>query len=97
MMYPAEPTAVPLVAGTVLAKPVGAAPPANSAEFIVLLKPQPAWTGNATVLGQVVSGFEVAQGISKAPTGPPPDTRPTPPVRVRAVAIEELADAAKAR
>jgi cyclophilin family peptidyl-prolyl cis-trans isomerase len=89
-MFPAESTSVPIVAGTVLAKPAGPAPPTNSAEFIVLLKPQPSWTGQATVLGQVVSGFEVAQAISRVATEPSPSRRPSPPVRIRGVAIEEL-------
>ena len=54
--FPAEQSTLPLVAGTVVLKPVGAAPPANGSTFVILLKPQPAWTGQVTVLGQVTRG-----------------------------------------
>jgi peptidyl-prolyl cis-trans isomerase B (cyclophilin B) len=63
--FPAEPSAIQLVAGTVVLKPVGAAPPANGPVFIILLRPQPAWAGQVTALGQVVRGLDVVQSISR--------------------------------
>ncbi len=66
-IYPAEQSTLPLVAGTVVMKPVGASPPANGSEFIILLRPQPALSGQVTVLGQVVKGLDVVQKISEQP------------------------------
>ena len=90
--YPAEPSSQQLVTGTVVMKPVSAAPPANASEFIILLKPQPAWTGQVTVLGQVVQGLEQIQEISRVPhTGQDerPSWKPLEPVPIRRVTIEE--------
>ena len=66
--FPAELSNVPVVTGTVLMKPVGAAPPANSSQFIVMLHPDPTYTGQFTVLGQVVEGLDVVQKISRLPS-----------------------------
>ena len=66
--FPAEQSSLPVVAGAVLLRPVGAAPPANSSPFMIVLRPHPELTGQATVLGQVVSGLEVAKKISRRPS-----------------------------
>lgn len=90
--FPAESSSLPLVAGTVIFKPVGAAPPTNGPEFIILLKPQPAWTGQVTVLGQVVSGLETVQKISRVPSsmqGSRPFFKPVEEVKIQRVVIEE--------
>ena len=65
--YPAEHSALRLVAGTVVMKPTGAAPPANGSEFMILLRPIPTWSGQVTVLGQVVTGLKVVQELSNLP------------------------------
>lgn len=89
--YPAEPSSTPVVAGTVLMKPVSPAPPANSSQFIVMLRPEPSWTGHFTVLGQITEGFNVAREISRVPTTggtSAPFFRPTEEVRIRDVVVE---------
>lgn len=67
-LYPAEQSSVPLVAGTVVMKPAGPAPPSNGPVFMIVLKPQPAWTGQVTVLGRVIRGLSVVQQISRQPS-----------------------------
>lgn len=66
--YPADPTTIPPVAGTVLMKPVSPSPPTNGSQFIVLLRPEPTWRGQATVVGQVVEGMDVVQKLSRLPS-----------------------------
>ncbi len=93
--FPAELSSLPMVSGTVLLKPAGAAPPANGPQFIILLKPQPNWTGQVTVLGQVVRGLDVVQKLSKAPNsgaGGRPNFAPLTPIRIRNVTIDVLED-----
>lgn len=68
LRYPAEAANLPVVAGTVLMKPAGAAPPSNSSQFIIVLRPETTWTGQFTVFGQVVEGLEVVQKISRLPS-----------------------------
>ncbi len=91
--YPAELTsAVPVVAGTVVLRPVSAAPPANSSQFMIMLKPQPEMKGQVTVLGQVVDGLETVQRISRLPStqqAERPYYKPLKDVRIRKVAILE--------
>ena len=87
-LYPAEQSSLPLVAGTVVMKPAGAAPPANGSEFIILLKPQPAWSGQVTVLGHVVEGFDVVRRISRAPRREQ-GFRPRNPTVIRSVEVRE--------
>ena len=65
--YPAEPTKVPMVAGTVIMKPVRASPPGNSSTFMILLSPKPTLRGQATAFGQVIQGLDVARRISQRP------------------------------
>jgi len=91
-LYPAEQSTLPLMAGTVVMKPAGATPPANGPEFLILLRPHQAWTGQVTVLGQVVRGLDVAQAISRVPsTGQSerPFFRPKQDVRIQKVTILE--------
>jgi cyclophilin family peptidyl-prolyl cis-trans isomerase len=64
-IFPAESSALPLVAGSVVLRPVSPAPLANGSEFMVLLRPQPTLMGQVTVIGQVVNGLEVAREISR--------------------------------
>jgi cyclophilin family peptidyl-prolyl cis-trans isomerase len=63
--YPAELSAVVVLPGTIVMKPVGAAPPANGPAFIIALEPRPEWLGQVTVVGQVLRGMEVAGRISR--------------------------------
>ena len=91
LRYPAELGAVPIVVGSVLMKPAGLAPPANSSQFIVALQPQSAWIGQFTVVGQVVEGLEVVRKLSNLPTADPPSHKPLKDVHTLRVAIEEKA------
>jgi len=93
--YPAELSPLPIVAGTVLMKPMSPSPPANGAEFIIALRPEPGWTGQFTVVGQVVEGLDVARRISQLPsTGRAgnPAFKPLEAVRIEDVAITEKPD-----
>ncbi len=88
--YPADPPAGKMVAGTVLMKPVAPSPPANGCQFIVLLRPEPAWTGQATALGQVVEGLDVVRKISNLPSSQQtakPFYKPLKEVRIRRIAV----------
>jgi cyclophilin family peptidyl-prolyl cis-trans isomerase len=90
--FPAEPTTVPIVAGTMAFRPVSAAPPANGPGFMIALKPQPAWSGQVTAFGQVTRGLEVLQRISRTPasarTAQPPG-KPLRDVKIQTVRIHE--------
>jgi len=93
--YPAELSPLPVVAGTVLMKPMSASPPANGAEFIIALRPEPGWTGQLTVVGQVVEGLDVARKISQLPStgrGASPAFEPLKTVLIRDVTITEKPD-----
>jgi cyclophilin family peptidyl-prolyl cis-trans isomerase len=99
VQYPAERSALPLVAGTVVMKPTGAAPPANGSEFMILLRPIPAWSGQVTVLGQVVEGLKVVQELSKLPsTGQTarPNFKPLQEIKIIKVTVTEGATAESA-
>lgn len=90
--YVAELANVPVVAGTVLMKPAGPAPPANGSQFMVLLRPEPNWTGQSTVLGQVVEGLETVRKISRLPSTQQttqPHYKPLKDVHIRKVTILE--------
>jgi cyclophilin family peptidyl-prolyl cis-trans isomerase len=92
--YPAEQSTLPIVAGTVLMRPVSAAPPANSSPFMIVLRPHPEWVGQATVLGQVVSGLDVVRNISRRPStqqGSRPHFRPLKDVSILSIRVEEKA------
>jgi len=92
LRYPAESSGVPVVAGTVLMKPAGAAPPANGSQFIIVLRPETTWTGQFTVFGQVVEGLEVVQKISRLPStqqATRPYFKPLKDIRTLKVTITE--------
>lgn len=89
LRYPAELAAVPIVAGTVLLKPAGLAPPANSSQFIVALRPEPKWTGQFTVLGQVTEGLETVKKISNVPSTDKPNYRPIKDIHTVHVTVIE--------
>lgn len=91
-VYPQELSPLPVVTGTVVLKPVGAAPPANGSQFMILLRPEPTWKGQITVLGQIVEGLDVVQKISRLPSSQMasrPYFRPLKDVHVRKIAIVE--------
>jgi cyclophilin family peptidyl-prolyl cis-trans isomerase len=90
--FPAERSALTLVAGTVVLRPVRSAPPANGPTFMILLRPQAAWTGQVTVLGQVVDGLDVVQRLSKLPSSmrdSQPNFKPLQEVKIKRVTIRE--------
>ena len=89
LRYPAELSAVPVITGSVVLKSAGLAPPANSSQFVVSLQPQPTWTGQFTVLGQVVAGLEVVRKLAGVPTSDPPSYRPLKDLHTLHVTIEE--------
>ena len=93
--YPAEASTLPMVAGTVLMKPVSPSPPSNSSQFMILLRPEPTWTGQFTVLGQVVSGLEIVRNISRLPNShraSQPYYKPLKDITIRKITIEEMQD-----
>jgi cyclophilin family peptidyl-prolyl cis-trans isomerase len=82
--------AVPVVAGTVVLKPAGLAPPANSSQFIISLRPEPKWTGQFTVLGQVVDGLDTVRKISNLPSTDRPNYRPIKEIHtIRVIVVEK--------
>ncbi len=90
--YPAERTSAPLVAGSVVMRPVSPSPPANGSPFIILLRPEPSWAGQTTLVGQVVRGLDVVQKISRLPSSQQetrPFYRPLDDFAILAVRIEE--------
>jgi cyclophilin family peptidyl-prolyl cis-trans isomerase len=89
LRYPAELAAIPVVAGTVVLKPAGLAPPANSSQFIIALRPEPKWTGQFTVLGQVTEGLELVRKISNLPNTDRPNFRPIKDIHTVKVTILE--------
>jgi cyclophilin family peptidyl-prolyl cis-trans isomerase len=92
IQFPAEQSALPLVAGTVVLRPARATPPANGSTFVILLRPQPTWAGQVTVLGQVVDGLDIVQKISREPSSmrnSQPNFKPLREIRIRKIAIRE--------
>lgn len=87
--YPAELAAIPIVAGSVLMKPAGLAPPANGSQFVVSLRPEPGWIGQFTVVGQVVDGLDIVRKISNIPTSDRPNYRPIKDIHTVHVTIHE--------
>ena len=89
-LFPQEQSALPIVAGTVLMRPLGAAPPANGSSFIVMLRAEPSMNGQATVVGQVIDGLEVLGKISRLPSteqGSRPYFRPLKDVKIQKITI----------
>ena len=59
---------------------------------MILLRQQPSWAGQATVLGQVVRGLDVAQRISRRPSTQgtsKPFFKPLKDIRILRVTISE--------
>ena len=94
IQFPAEQSGIPLVTGTVVLRPVRATPPANGPSFVIMLRPQPEWSGQVTVLGQVVKGLDIVQKISRLPSSmrnSQPNFKPLKQVTIKAVTIHEQA------
>ncbi len=89
LRYPAEMGAVPVVAGSVVLKPAGLAPPANSSQFAISLQSQPTWIGQFTVVGQVVEGLDIVRKLAGVPTADPPSYRPLKDIHTLHVTIQE--------
>lgn len=92
LRYPADPSSVPVVAGTVLMKPLSPSPPTNGSQFLIMLRPEPTWIGQATVLGQVVDGLDVVQRISRLPStqqSARPYYKPLKDIRIRKMTVAE--------
>lgn len=87
--YPAELSGMPVLAGTVVLKPASLAPPSNSSQFVIALRPEPRWTGQFTILGQVTQGLEVVKKISNLPSSDKPQFRPVKDVHTLKVQIVE--------
>ena len=95
--YPAEQSTIPVVAGTVLMRPVGMSPPANGSPFMIMLRSEPSWSGQATVLGQVVEGLDVVDKISRLPNSEQasrPFFKPLKDVTIRTIVVSEKKPAA---
>jgi cyclophilin family peptidyl-prolyl cis-trans isomerase len=89
--YPQETPSIPVVAGSVVMKPSGFAPPSNSSQFFILLQAEPSMTGQLTVVGQVVEGIETVRKISRVPTtqqASRPYFKTLKDVRIRKVTVE---------
>ena len=84
-----ELAAIPIVAGSVVMKPAGVAPPANSSQFVISLRPEPGWIGQFTVLGQVIDGLDLVRKISNVPTSDRPKYRPLKDIHTIHVTIQE--------
>jgi len=91
ILYPAELAAIPVVAGSVVLKPAGLAPPANSSQFVISLRPEPGWIGQFTVLGQVIEGLDTVRKISNVETSDRPKYRPLKDIHTIRVIIQEKA------
>jgi cyclophilin family peptidyl-prolyl cis-trans isomerase len=89
ILFPAELAAIPIVAGSVLLKPAGLAPPANSSQFVISLRPEPGWIGQFTVVGQVVDGLDVVRKLSNVPTSDRPKYKPLKDIHTVRVTIQE--------
>lgn len=92
IQYPAELSSLPLVAGTVVMRPVRAVPPSNGSTFVILLRPQPSWQGQVTPLGQVVRGLDVVQRLSRTPStglNTKPNFKPLQELEIKRVTIHE--------
>lgn len=91
-LYPAERTAIPLAAGAVVMKPSRPSPPANSSEFMVLLKSEPSWEGQVTVFGQVIQGMDLVRTYSVVATSgrnSRPFFRPLEEIRLEGIEISQ--------
>ena len=89
ILYPAELAGIPILAGSVVMKPAGLAPPANSSQFVVALRPEPSWIGQFTVVGQVIDGLDIVRKISNVPTSERPKYRPLKDIHTIRVTVQE--------
>lgn len=63
-------------------------PNTNGCQFFITVAPTPWLTGNHTIFGEVVEGQEIADKISKVPTGG--QDKPKTPVVLESVTIERV-------
>ena len=92
-LFPAEKSSRPVLAGTVILKPAQPSPPANSSQFVVMLRPEPALLGQVTVLGQVTKGLDVVKRISEVASSAQtsrPAFKPLKDVTIRDIVLREL-------
>lgn len=70
-----------------------AGPGTNGSQFFITVAPTPWLNGRHTIFGEVTSGYDVVEKISKSPTQP--GDRPTTPIVIKKVTIKEGKAAAK--
>ena len=95
-LFPQEQSTLPVVAGTVLMRPMGAAPPANGSSFMVMLRAEPSMNGQATVVGQVTDGLDVVAKMSRLPSneqGSRPFFRPLKDIKIQKITISQKGQA----
>jgi cyclophilin family peptidyl-prolyl cis-trans isomerase len=76
----------PFVRGTVAAARLPSSKDSGGTQFFICLRDQPSLLGQYTILGEVVSGIEVADKIS---TTPVEDDKPTERVEIKKVTLRE--------
>jgi len=64
-----------------------AGPNTNGSQFFITTVPTPWLDGKHTVFGEVIEGLDVVSAIEKAPKGS--GDRPTPPIQMTKVTVEE--------
>jgi cyclophilin family peptidyl-prolyl cis-trans isomerase len=86
-LQPSEISSLKHERGAVSAARIPNKPDSDGAQFFVCLYPQPTLDGQYTVFGHVTEGIEVAEWISRTPTGA--DGMTETPVRILKVTIEK--------